>query len=156
MKQELLELLAPLVEFLDTLDPSEAGAAATLDDRFPATGAKMQALAVLYSEGLKAGWLCDRDGGPGVRYSRVSKAIGAAEFSIDAVSMDRPGPGHTHPNGEFDLCFAADGEPEFDGNPPGWTVYPAGSWHVPTVAGGSMNILYFLPGGAIEFSPKPE
>ena len=25
---------------------------------------------------------------------------------------------------------------------------------VPTVEGGSMNILYFLPGGAIEFGPR--
>ncbi|HJL17019.1 MAG TPA: DUF4863 family protein, partial [Sandaracinaceae bacterium LLY-WYZ-13_1] len=75
--------------------------------------------------------------------------------SIDCVHMDRPGPGHTHPNGEIDLCFAVRGEPTFDGHPPGWTVYPPGSWHVPTVEGGVMDILYFLPGGAIRFEPNP-
>ena len=69
--------------------------------------------------------------------------------------MSAPGPGHTHPNGEIDLCFAVDGAPTFDGHPPGWTVYPPGSWHVPTVAGGVMDILYFLPGGAIRFEPQP-
>ena len=56
------------------------------------------------------------------------------------------------------LCFAlttVDGAPTFDGHPPGWTVYPPGSWHVPTVAGGVMDILYFLPGGAIRFEPQP-
>jgi len=30
-------------------------------------------------------------------------------------------------------------------------VYGAGSEHVPTVTDGAMLILYFLPGGAIEF-----
>lgn len=156
MKEQLLEALAPLVEFLDALDPASTHAAAKLNERFPIAGEDMQALASLYKTGLAEGWLCDRDGGPGVRYSRVSKKTGTAEFSIDAVSMDAPGPGHTHPNGEFDLCFASGGEPEFDGNSPGWTVYPPGSWHVPTVSGGSMNILYFLPGGAIEFGPKQD
>jgi hypothetical protein len=69
--------------------------------------------------------------------------------------MAKPGPGHTHPNGEIDLCFAVSGAPRFDGNAPGWTVYPPNSWHVPTVEGGVMDILYFLPGGAIRFEPKP-
>lgn len=155
MKEQLLEAIAPLVEFLDTLDPAANDAAQTLNERYPVDGDEMQALARMYQAGLAEGWLCDRDGGPGVRYSRVSKSTGKSEFSIDAVSMDAPGPGHTHPNGEFDLCFAADGDPEFDGRAPGWTVYPPGSWHVPTVTGGSMNILYFLPGGSIEFGPKP-
>jgi hypothetical protein len=34
-------------------------------------------------------------------------------------------------------------------------VYPPKSWHVPTVEHGVMDILYFLPGGAITFEPKP-
>jgi hypothetical protein len=114
----------------------------------------MRALAVLFEEGVAGGWLCDRQGGPGLTYSRVIKAAGA-ELSVDAVRMAGPGPGHTHPNGEFDLCFPVSGAPTFDDRPPGWTVYPPRSWHVPTVAGGTMNILYFLPAGAIEFGPKP-
>ena len=44
---------------------------------------------------------------------------------------------------------------EFDGHAEGWTVYPSGSWHVPSVAGGVMDILYFLPGGAIRFEADP-
>ena len=156
MKEPLLQALSPLVDLLDTLDPADAGAAKVLNERFPVAGDEMQALAALYQEGLREGWLCDRDGGPGVRYSRVSKSMGKSEFSIDAVSMSSPGPGHTHPSGEFDLCFAAEGDPRFDGQAPGWTVYPPGSWHVPTVDGGAMNILYFLPGGAIKFGPRAE
>lgn len=156
MNEDFLVALAPIVEYLETLDPASADAAAMVNARFPVDSPEMQVVAAMYEAGLEAGWLCDRDGGPGVRYSRVGKKIGPAEFSIDAVSMDKPGLGHTHINGEFDLCFSVDGDPRFDGHKEGWTVFPPGSWHVPTVTGGRMNILYFLPGGAIKFGPKPE
>jgi hypothetical protein len=68
--------------------------------------------------------------------------------------MSGVGPGHTHGNGEIDLCLAVGGTPRFDGHGPGWVVYPPGSWHEPTVTGGAMDILYFLPGGAIQFGPR--
>jgi hypothetical protein len=156
MNQELQDALSPIVDFLDGLDPSDATAAATLNEKFPVQGEAMQKLAALFEQGVADASLCDREGGPGVTYSRVAKKIGKSEFSIDAVRMDRPGPGHTHPNGEFDLCFAVSGDPRFDEQAPGWTVYEPNSWHVPTVTGGTMNILYFLPGGAIKFGPKAE
>ena len=70
--------------------------------------------------------------------------------------MSGPGPGHVHPNGEFDLSFALDGNPKFDGQAEGWLVLPPGSWHTPTVTDGRMGILYFLPNGAIEFGPRPD
>ena len=44
-----------------------------------------------------------------------------------------------------------DGTPDFDGHGSGWAVYPSGSVHVPDVTGGTMLILYFLPGGEIEW-----
>lgn len=153
MKQELQDALTPIIELLDTLDPAEDGAARILNESFPLDSQPMQALAALFERGVAESWLCDRQAGPGVSYSRVEKCVGSAEFSVDAVRMDRPGPEHSHPKGEFDLCFAVQGQPEFDGKPPGWTVYGPGSHHTPSVAGGTMNILYFLPGGAIQFGP---
>jgi hypothetical protein len=155
MKSELQTLLAPVVEALDKLDPADASASATLNRDFPVDGEAMKRVAEMFAQGVKDGWLCDREAG-GVRFSRVAKQVGAREYTIDAVAMHSPGPGHVHPNGEFDLCFAVDGAPTFDGSAPGWTVYGPGSWHVPTVEGGSMHILYFLPGGAIDFRDKPE
>lgn len=154
MKQQLVDALQPILNYLSNLDPSDPGAADTLNSKFPIDGEAMTALAALFSTGVEAGWLCERDGGPGVSFSRVTKAETPENFSVDAVRMDRPGPGHNHPKGEFDLCFPVEGSPEFDGNPPGWVVYGPQSWHVPTVSGGTMNILYFLPGGEIEFGPK--
>ncbi len=148
------EALAPILEIVRGIDPADSGARAKLDAALPYEAPPMRALRAIVREGVAAGWLASREAN-GVRFGRVRKAADEGDLSIDCVHMDRPGPGHTHPNGEIDLCFAVDGSPTFDGRPPGWTVYPPGSWHVPTVAGGGMDILYFLPGGAIRFEGEP-
>jgi len=152
-REALLAALEPVLEVVRGIDPSKPGGDTCLQEALPLDGEVLTEVAKLVREGVEAGWLCDREAG-GIRFSRVKKGAGD-ELSIDAVHMDKPGPGHTHPNGEIDLCFAVSGNPTFDGRAPGWTVYPPGSWHVPTVEGGVMDILYFLPGGAIEFGPKP-
>lgn len=155
-REEFLARLAPVLEFVATLDLGNAAEARhTLQQRYPVDGAVVADLRARFVAGRAAGWLCDRENG-GVLFSRVQKATattGPQSLSVDAVHMGGPGPGHTHENGEVDLCFAVDGEPRFDGAAEGWTVYPPGSWHVPTVSGGTMDILYFLPGGAIRFGP---
>lgn len=152
-RDELLTALAPILDAVQGLDLSRPDDARhILEQKFPMDGPVLRSARALLREGVKAGWLCDRENG-GVRFSRVKKS-GGADLSIDAVHMSTPGPGHTHPNGEVDLCFAVSGAPRFDGRPEGWTVYPPGSWHVPTVDDGVMDILYFLPGGAIQFGPR--
>lgn len=151
-----LDRLAPVLAFARTLDVSDPSAAkAALDAAFPLEGEAMKELRALVRRGVEERWLAEREAG-GIRFSRPRKAQDASDVSVDVVHMDRPGPGHTHPNGEIDLCFAVSGAPRFDGAPEGWTVYPAGSWHVPTVEGGVMDIVYFLPAGAIRFEAKPE
>lgn len=156
MNQSLQDALAPVIDFLDTLDPADSQTAEILNARFPVGSEPMRTIAALFEAGVRNRWLCNRQGPPGVTYSRVAKQAGQSEMTIDAVRMEAPGLGHRHPNGEFDVSFTVAGSPDFDGSGPGWTVYPPDSWHVPTVSGGTMNILYFLPGGAIEFDPKPE
>lgn len=153
--QDRLEAaLAPVLEVVRTIDPADPEAPARLEAALPVGSPALATLREVVREGVAAGWLASREAG-GIRFGRVRKAADDADVSIDCVHMDRPGPGHTHPNGEIDLCFAVEGSPTFDGRAPGWTVYPPGSWHVPTVAGGVMDILYFLPGGAIRFEPEP-
>ena len=88
-----------------------------------------------------------------MKFGRVTKALPESDdFSIDVVHMNGPGPHHKHPGGEVNYCIALDGEPRFDGQPPGWVVMPPGSGHVPTVSGGRMLIVYLLPKGQIEFT----
>lgn len=146
-RDELLPLLAPVLDCLVTLDaarPAEAEAALASVDVTAIEAAVHQAAA--------EGWLTPKEAG-GVRFGRLTKPTPEARgFSIDAVEMDGPAAGpHTHPRGEFDLCFPVDADARFDGRGTRWVVYPPGSRHVPTVTGGTMRILYFLPGGEIVF-----
>ena len=161
-KEALLSALAPLLQALPGLvDRPPAQARAELERLFPLSS--LQELKALVRRGVEERWLCDKEaprpaGGPEdavVRFSRVLKATDPQSFSVDAVHMGGEGAGHLHPGGEFDLCFAVSGAPRFDGQPEGWTVYGKGTWHVPTVSGGVMDILYFLPGGQMVFGPDP-
>lgn len=153
-RERLTALLAPVIDVVRTIDPADPEAAAKLEAKLPIDGETIDALRQLVREGVEGRWLAERENA-GVRFGRIQKAASEGDLSIDCVHMSGPGAGHTHPNGEIDLCFAVSGAPSFDGAAPGWVVYPPGSWHVPTVSGGAMDILYFLPGGAIRFEPKP-
>jgi hypothetical protein len=153
--QALLQALTPLLESLSRIDTESPDSSAELAREFPMDGEALRLVRDLVAEGISGGWLMPR-GEEGLRYGRLTKATPESfGFSIDAVLMDRPGPGHLHPKGEIDLCLATSGEPLFDGQPEGWVVKSPGSWHIPTVSGGEMAILYFLPDGEIVFGPRP-
>ena len=126
-------------------------AAAKLERALPYGGPEISKLRELLRTAVEAREVAEREN-DGVRFSRVKKAASDGDLSIDVVHMDKPALGHTHPNGEIDLCFATKGEPQFDNHPAGWVVYGRNSTHVPTVSAGEMLILYFLPGGAIDFA----
>ncbi len=156
MSKPLLEALGPILDHLETVDMTSPTAAQDLNTSLPIDSPLLRQVRNLVVSGIEAGELTPR-GEEGMRYGRLAKATEDSRgFSIDAVHMDRPGPGHTHPNGEIDLCFDLSGSPLFDGEPPGWVVKKPGSWHIPTVSGGDMAILYFLPEGAIRFEARPE
>ena len=144
--------LAPVFAALRTAEPDDRTLAARLSESLPVAGAVCAAIRAAAQQGLADGWLCNRENG-GVRFSRPVKPSPATHgLSVDAVVMDRvAGPRHTHPNGEINLCFTEDGDAKFCGHREGWVVFPRGSTHVPVVTDGRMLILYFLPGGAIEF-----
>ena len=153
-REEFLEALGPLLAALRETNVSDPAASVGLAAKFPIDSPQVQRVKTLMREGVEARWLCEREN-EGVLYSRVLKSAEGG-LSIDAVHMSGAGMAHTHPGGEFDLCFAVSGSPRFDGRGEGWTVYAPGSWHVPTVEGGLMDILYFLPAGAMKFGPQPE
>ena len=143
------KLLDPFVQRLSDLQLEDPAAAkAWLDEHLSLESDAVRALRMAAFEGKDEGWLLPKQNGT-IRFGRPAKDLHG--FTVDAVWMADPGPRHRHPRGEIDLCFAEDGDPRFDGNPEGWTVYGPDTTHVPTVSGGSMLILYFLPGGEIEF-----
>lgn len=147
-KEQFVDLLTPLAEALRGLDVDAAGAAAEAERRAAFAGRQVAAIRAAAVASIGSDWLLPKQAG-GIRFGRIAKDV--AGFTVDAVLMAVPGPRHRHPNGEIDLCFATRGQARFDGRPEGWVVYGKGSVHVPTVTGGEMLILYFLPGGAIEF-----
>jgi hypothetical protein len=149
----MIDTFRPLLDAAHGVDLSDpARARDELARRLDPRGAEAAALNRELVELLRAGRIAER-GEPPVRYGRVAKAGEATrDFSIDVVHMSGPGPHHRHPGGEVNWCVALDGQPTFDGKPAGWVVMPPDSAHVPTVAGGTMLIVYLLPGGRIEFT----
>ena len=133
--------------------PLDAALARGLNNTHGPTSTTYQRLREACLQGVREGWLCDREGG-GIRYGRVFKPEDALHrFSVDVVDMQNiAGPHHTHPRGEIDLIMPLEGNAVFDGHPAGWCVYPPGSAHHPTVANGRALVLYLLPEGQIQFT----
>ena len=153
MTQALLtQKLIPVCSALSKLDFNSDAPVKDMNRLYPPSGPAMQEIAKLATEGLKAGWLCDKVNGA-IKFSRVLKPLPEHHsFSVDAVYMpDAAGPAHTHPKGELSFCIALEGMPQFDGFGPGWALYKAGTTHTPTVKGGAMLILYWLPEGSVEW-----
>jgi len=153
-QQELVEAVEALLPVVATADPaSPRDAEAALGKALPAAGPALARVERLARRGVAEGWLLPRSGGPKVRFGRLAKDLRG--HSVDFVLMTGPAAGHTHTNGEINFGWRWSGEPRFDGRPPGWIVFPPGSHHVPTVEGGEMLLLYFLPGGAVAWDPPP-
>jgi len=135
--------------------PLDAALARELNVVAPGDGPEVASIAAACRKAIAEGWMCNREAG-GIRYGRVVKPGPSTHgFSVDVVDMaDVAGPHHRHPNGEIDLVMPLDAEARFDGHGAGWVVYGPGSEHAPTVRGGRALVLYLLPQGAIEFTPR--
>jgi hypothetical protein len=151
-KETLTEALSPLLRTLSSQRFADRETTlAAVEKAHPFSGPMMADLRKRLVAAVDAKTICER-GEPPVFWGRVAKPSPATlDFSIDAVLMTGPGPGHVHPNGEFSVAFALEGDPRFDGHAEGYVLEQPGSFHVPTVAGGKMLIVYFLPGGAMQF-----
>ena len=112
--------------------PLDAALAQWLNTAHGPTSTTYQRLREACRQGVREGWLCEREGG-GIRYGRVFKPEDALHrFSVDVVDMQNiAGPHHTHPRGEIDLIMPLEGNAVFDGHPAGWCVYPPDRPHHP-------------------------
>ena len=144
--------LEALVPFLQTADPSKPlEAEKHLHKHAPLSSPHVKRIEALARKGAAQGWLLPKSAGPNVRFGRFLKDLSG--YSVDFVWMQGPAAGLTHTKGEINLGFAMSGKPLFDGRPPGWVVFPPASHHIPTVTGGEMLLVYFLPGGAVAWDP---
>lgn len=150
-RENLVAALTPICRTVASLDLSDPAGAERALEAAIAPEARAE-IGRLLAAAFEAGWLCPRSGGEGVFFGRIAKPSESTfGQSIDAVEMEGPAAEHVHPKGEVSLCFARSGAPRFDGRAPGFVVLPPGSRHVPTVEGGRMLIVYFLPDGAVEW-----
>lgn len=163
-RTQLVSQLAPVLETVARMplaDCHDGDAAARLREQLeqalPGGGPVASEIGTTLRQGLEEGWLCDR-GEPKARFSRVAKASkDTHDLSIDIVALDGPALRHGHPQGEITLGFPIDPsatDSRFDGHEAGWVVMPVGSVHTPTVTGSPMLLLYFLPQGAMDWSPE--
>lgn len=150
--EQLLTLLKPVTDYVAS-KPVTTELAAELNEKFPHQSDWYNQVKALCEAGKNDGWACQHEAGD-IRYGRVFKPTSELNnYSVDIVLMkDVIGPHHSHPNGEIDLVLPLTDGAAFDGVSSGWTVYPPGSSHKPTVTNGEAYVIYLLPGGAIEFT----
>ena len=151
IQQELLELVEPIIQFLQG-QPIKPALEKELEEKFPKNSERLEKIQALLRKGLEEEF--PMRGKLELRFGRLLKNSETQPFSLDLVDMNCKGPGHTHPLGEIDLCFPQDPTATFDGRSDTWIVYGENSWHEPTVENGRMYILYFLPQGSIRFGAK--
>jgi hypothetical protein len=151
-RSDILSLLETPMALANSVDLSDAAAARDeLERRYPFQGPEASALREALLAAVEDGVICDRGQDP-VRFSRLAKPGDTAhDLSVDFVWMTGPGINHRHPRGEINLCFAVEGAAQFDGQPEGWVTFAPDTTHVPTVTDGRMLIVYFLPGGEVEW-----
>lgn len=145
--------LTKMLPVLKAADPAKPDAAARIEKQIPYAGPAVKRVRELCTQGLAEGWLTPKRGGPKVTFGRLAKDLGG--YAVDVVLMEGQGMGHTHTQGEINLCLGWKGSPKFHEHPPGWVVFAPGSHHVPTVTGGEMLFVYFTPGGAVVWDPPP-
>lgn len=151
-KQRFQELLAPVMETLDGASWDDA-LAVELNRRYGPGTDTFQQITEACRSGVHEGWM-GLEGDSRRRGGRVLEPTPATRnLSVDVVEIaDITGPHHSHPGGEACAVLPVTEGARFDGNAEGWCVYPPGSGHFPSATGGRLQVMFFLPGGAIEYS----
>ena len=157
-KAEALALVDHVLEFIGDR-PLDSELEFELNRRFGPHSGIYERLAQLLNVGVAEGWVA-YSAVHGAEYNRGRLAEPSPKtsgMSIEsAVMHDVKGQYHKHTRGEIDMVIPIDNGSEWCGRGAGWVVYPQGSEHFPTVTGGRTLILYFLPGGAIEYKDPPK
>ena len=154
MHRTRLDLFQSIFTYLNER-PVDTQLQYTLSKRFPISSLQIQQIRAWCLSEIEAGRIRMR-GPQTLRYANLlHQNASPFQIRIDIVDMNGVGPGHVHPLGEINLCFALShtekGRASFDGLSEGWVVKQPGSWHRPTVRNGRMLIIYFLPKGKVLF-----
>jgi 2-hydroxylaminobenzoate mutase len=152
-KPEMMEAVASLLSFLKD-KPLDKHLEVELNERFGASSEVYSNLLRLLRLGIEEGWACYAQiDGPDYRRGQLAKATdNAVGYSVETGMLKNVlGNYHLHPRGEINMIGPVDDGATFCGSGAGWKVFAPGSQHYPTVEGGKVTMLFFLPGGEIQY-----
>lgn len=156
-KPELLAAVTTLLNFIGS-KPLDMELEKELNDRYGAATEGYIELRRLLRIGIEEGWACYAEiDGPDYRRGRIAKpSANTHGFSVETGMLKNVlGNYHRHPLGEINMIAPVDVTGCFCGHGAGWKVFPPDSHHYPTVTGGKVTMLFFLPNGQIEYMPAP-
>ncbi len=156
-KPALLEATAALLDFIGQR-PLDDELEAALNDHYGAHTERYAHLLALLRRGIEEGWSCYAEiDGPDYRRGRIAHASQDTHgFTIESGMLRNVlGNYHRHPLGEINMIGPVDATGKFCGSGAGWKVFPPDSCHYPTVTGGKVTMLFFLPNGLIEYKNAP-
>jgi hypothetical protein len=156
-KAALIKAVHELLDFVGG-KPLNAELETQLNDRYGASTERFNTLLTLLRAGIDEGWACYAEiDGPDYRRGRIAQASDATHgFTVESGKLRNvKGNFHRHPRGEINMIAPVDPTGQFCGTGAGWRVFEPDSSHYPTVTGGTVTFLFFLPGGSIEYKAGP-
>lgn len=156
-KPAMLEALHELLDFIGD-KPLDQALEVQLNDRYGASTYRFNLLLTLLRAGITEGWACYHEiSGPDYRRGRIAEAAEATHFfTVESGKLRNVlGNYHRHPKGEINMIGPVDATGQFCGHGAGWRVFAPDSSHYPTVSGGTVTLLFFLPRGLIEYKDAP-
>jgi 2-hydroxylaminobenzoate mutase len=156
-KPALLQAVHELLAFVGD-QPLGLALEQRLNDHYGPTTDRYASLLTLLRHGIEEGWACYSEiTGPDYRRGRIAEAsAGTQGFTVEGGKLRNVlGNYHCHPRGEINMIGPVDPTGQFCGHGAGWKVFPPDSRHYPTVTGGTVTMLFFLPGGEIEYMDPP-
>ncbi|SIT47584.1 conserved hypothetical protein [Paraburkholderia piptadeniae] len=155
-KAELMELLRGLCEDIRSM-PLDAALEVRLNRKYGEGTASYARLAQLLKLGVEEGWAAYADiEGKDYRRGRIAEpSHETSDMSVESgLLRDVKGQYHCHTKGEINMIVPLEEGAQFCGHGAGWRVFPPMSEHFPTVTGRAL-MMYFLPGGEIEYRAPP-
>ncbi|HEY0295006.1 MAG TPA: DUF4863 family protein [Bordetella sp.] len=156
-KAAMMQAVRELLDFIGDR-PLGPELEALLNERYGAHTEAYARLLTLLRRGMDEGWSCYAEiDGPDYRRGRIAQASEETHgFTVESGCLrDVLGNYHRHPLGEINMIGPVDETGRFCGSGAGWKVFPPDSSHFPTVTGGVVTMLFFLPDGLIEYKDPP-
>jgi len=155
-KEELLQWVRRLCDDMRSR-PLDEELEAHLNDHYGVGTQAYEEMCRLLKLGVEEGWAgyVEIDGAAYRRGRIAEPGHQTAEMSVESgLLRDVKGQYHCHTRGEINMIIPLEPDAQFCEHGAGWRVFAPMSEHFPTVKGWAL-MMYFLPGGEIEYRPSP-